>query len=91
MTPNPPPTEPPKQLLAVQPSTPETPGAGGWVPKPTTVIAVAVFVGMATASMPALMAPEFNVRYALASAIGGAASALATYFGMRSAGPRTPQ
>lgn len=78
----------PKPLLPVQPKS--HPGAGGWTPKKATPIFVAVFLGVTGAMVPVLMVPEPRWNVVLASALGGAATALGAYFGMRSAGSRQP-
>lgn len=80
----------PKELLKTRPASPEVPGAGGWVPKKTTPVLVAVFCGIAGATAPVLMMPEPKWNVVLASVLTGASTALVGYFGMRSAGPRQP-
>jgi hypothetical protein len=76
------PTSPP-------PQTGNGPGAGGWVPNKKTPIWAALVVGISTAVTPVLMMPEPKWNVIAASVILGASTALATYFGMRSAGPRS--
>lgn len=82
--------EAPKPLLPVQP--PEGPAAGGWAPKQGTTIWAAVFVGVAGSTVPVLIANPlpYNINLYLAAVLGGAAGAVGTYLGLRSAGSRQP-
>lgn len=75
-------------LLDIAKASRATPGHGGWVPKKHTPLIAAIFVGVTSSIVPPLMMenPKWNVI--LASALMGASTALATFFGMRSAGPR---
>lgn len=80
----------PKEILKTQPLA-EGAGAGGWVPAKKTPVWAAVFIGTVFASAPAILVAFPDKYGALASAVlMGAAGSLATYFGMRSAGPRQP-
>lgn len=77
-----------KELLKTQRASPEVPGAGGWVPKKNTPIWVSIAAGISASTVPVLMMPEPKWNVIAASVIGGAVTGIATYFGMRSAGPR---
>lgn len=67
------------------------PGHGGWVPKKRTPLWAALFVGIVGSSAPALMiALPSPWNAVVGSSLLGAAATLATYFGMKSAGPRQP-
>lgn len=79
---------PSKELLKTQPLAENGPGAGGWVPKPSTLVLISVFCGIAGSAAPVLMQPTVTWNVLLASVLSGAATALVGYFGMRSAGPR---
>lgn len=76
------------EILKTKPVAPEVPGAGGWVPDKKTPLWAALFVGISTSAVPALLDPNFSWRTIVASVIAGGASGIGTYFSMRSAGPR---
>lgn len=76
------------ELLKTQSLAEDGPGAGGWVPGKLTPIFIAVFVGISTSLTPVLLMPEPKWNVILAACLGGAATSLGTYFGIRSAGPR---
>lgn len=74
------------------PVDPLKPGAGGWVPSKKTPLWAAVLIGTIFSSAPAigLAIPDQKIGAAVACSLLGLAGSLATYFGMRSAGPRQP-
>lgn len=64
----------------------ESGNAPRWIPNNRTPFWVAVFVGAVSASGPLLMLETVSLRVVIASALMGAASSMAAFFGMRSAG-----
>lgn len=84
MTPTPP---DPAEVLKTQPAATGA-GAGGWVPNKRTPIWAALLVGISSGTTPVLMVPEPKWNVIAASVLIAAATAVGTYFGMRSAGPR---
>lgn len=76
--------EPFKPAVVVSPK----PGHGGWVPKKKTPLLVALSLGVTASLVPTLMTDHVTWNLVLASVLTGASTALATFFGMVSAGPR---
>lgn len=62
--------------------------ASKFTPKKHTPLVAAIFVGIVGSAAPVLMMPEPKWNVVLAAVLMGAASSLATYFGMKSAGPK---
>lgn len=83
------------EVLKTQPAVEGAPGAGGWTPEKKTPLWAAVMVGTLMASGPAIgMAiSEWNTKVGLAVGVVlmSLATSLGAYFGIRSAGTRTPQ
>lgn len=79
-----------KELLPQQPTAAGA-GAGGWTPSKGTPVWAACVIGTIFASAPAIVLaiPDAKIGAAVSAVLMGIAGSLSTYFGMRSAGPRS--